>query len=225
MSPIAGFPSFLLEGSGPSVDRRIEQPQVVSQFRPFSTSRNWFHGQVGYLASMRMLRSRGTTAAAIMAPAELAHGFVLVCGTTPTQCLNVVVPAARSMVVMRVSLDKPLQKGKCEKQSPEKSNVAFCALFPLRRAYSRGRSAVRRLLRGGIDPVAGNGAISAGQARRGKAKRIERREFLRRSIAGAGGLLLGSALGAEDKAGTVDPYATVPLGKTKLRVSREGCGD
>ena len=50
--------------------------------------------------------------------------------------------------------------------------------------------------------------------------RIERREFLRRSIAGAGGLLLGSALGAEDKAGTVDPYATVTLGKTKLRVSR-----
>ncbi len=33
-------------------------------------------------------------------------------------------------------------------------------------------------------------------------------------------MLLGSALAAEDKPETVDPYATVPLGKTKLRVSR-----
>ena len=71
--------------------------------------------------------------------------------------------------------------------------------------------------------MAENGAIGAGKPRDANAMRIERREFLRRSIAGVGGLLLGSDLAAENKAGTVGPYATVSFGKTKLRVSREGC--
>jgi predicted aldo/keto reductase-like oxidoreductase len=52
--------------------------------------------------------------------------------------------------------------------------------------------------------------------------KIERREFLKRSAAGLGGVWLGAQLGAEGqpKPGPVDPYASVALGKTKLNMSR-----
>ncbi|MBW8041273.1 MAG: aldo/keto reductase [Planctomycetes bacterium] len=55
---------------------------------------------------------------------------------------------------------------------------------------------------------------------------MKRREFLTRSIAGVGGLLLGS--GCTDvtrhKSTTFDPYERVRLGKTKIKVSRVGFG-
>ncbi len=56
--------------------------------------------------------------------------------------------------------------------------------------------------------------------------KMKRREFLVRSIAGVGGLLLGSGCidAARQKAGTFDPYERVPLGKTKIKVSRVGFG-
>jgi len=52
--------------------------------------------------------------------------------------------------------------------------------------------------------------------------RIARREFIQRSVAGASGALLGTVFGAEEakKAECFDPRAEVPLGKTKLKVSR-----
>ncbi len=55
---------------------------------------------------------------------------------------------------------------------------------------------------------------------------MKRREFLARSIAGMGGLLLGSACTstAAGKPVTFDPYERVPLGKTKIMVSRVGFG-
>jgi len=55
---------------------------------------------------------------------------------------------------------------------------------------------------------------------------MKRREFLARSIAGAGGMLLGTdfvAAGTK-KSGTHDPYERVRLGKTKIKVSRVGLG-
>ena len=56
--------------------------------------------------------------------------------------------------------------------------------------------------------------------------KIKRREFLTRSIAGAGGLLLGARLApaATRKDGTCNPYELVRLGKTKIKVSRVGLG-
>ena len=55
---------------------------------------------------------------------------------------------------------------------------------------------------------------------------MKRREFLAKSIAGVGGLLLGSGCidTARQKSGTFDPYERVPLGKTKIKVSRVGFG-
>ena len=55
---------------------------------------------------------------------------------------------------------------------------------------------------------------------------MKRREFLTRSIAGAGGLLLGTrfAEAGVRKGGKCDPYERVPLGKTKIKVSRVGFG-
>jgi aryl-alcohol dehydrogenase-like predicted oxidoreductase len=55
---------------------------------------------------------------------------------------------------------------------------------------------------------------------------MKRREFLTRSIAGATGLVLGSGLAAavEQQAPTYDPFERVPLGKTKIKVSRVGFG-
>lgn len=55
---------------------------------------------------------------------------------------------------------------------------------------------------------------------------MKRREFLAKSIAGAGGLLLGTefAAGGTKKSGTYDPYERVRLGKTKIKVSRVGLG-
>ena len=55
---------------------------------------------------------------------------------------------------------------------------------------------------------------------------MKRREFLARSIAGVGGLWLGSgyAHAAGRKSATFDPYERVPLGKTKIMVSRVGFG-
>ncbi len=55
---------------------------------------------------------------------------------------------------------------------------------------------------------------------------MKRREFLARSIAGVGGLLLGSkfAVATERKPVTFDPYELVTLGKTKIKVSRVGFG-
>lgn len=51
---------------------------------------------------------------------------------------------------------------------------------------------------------------------------IKRREFLKQSALGVGGVLLGAQLAraAQPRAATFDPYEFVPLGKTKLKVSR-----
>ncbi len=51
---------------------------------------------------------------------------------------------------------------------------------------------------------------------------IKRREFLKQSALGVGGVLAGMQLGvaAEAPHPPCDPYATVPLGKTGLKVSR-----
>ncbi len=57
--------------------------------------------------------------------------------------------------------------------------------------------------------------------------KIQRREFLKQSLAGVGGLLLGSELlrSAEVKtAPKFGPYDTVTLGKSKIKVSRVGFG-
>ncbi len=55
---------------------------------------------------------------------------------------------------------------------------------------------------------------------------MKRREFLTMSLAGVGGVLLGSrfTLAQEQKPKTFDPYELVPLGKTKIKVSRVGFG-
>lgn len=55
---------------------------------------------------------------------------------------------------------------------------------------------------------------------------MKRREFLVKSIAGASGLLLGSGYinAATNKSATFNPYERVPLGKTKIKVSRVGFG-
>jgi len=52
--------------------------------------------------------------------------------------------------------------------------------------------------------------------------KIKRRDFLTRSALGVGTALLGTPLRAEEKLRTkfFDPYEPVPLGKTKLKVSR-----
>src|ERR1035437_8710690 len=52
--------------------------------------------------------------------------------------------------------------------------------------------------------------------------RIQRREFVKRSALSIGGILAGAQLAnaAEAKPVYFDPYATVPLGQTKLKVSR-----
>jgi aryl-alcohol dehydrogenase-like predicted oxidoreductase len=52
---------------------------------------------------------------------------------------------------------------------------------------------------------------------------LKRREFLKKSALGAGGLLFGASLRAEEKAGPEkfhDPFTLVPLGKTDLKFSR-----
>ena len=56
--------------------------------------------------------------------------------------------------------------------------------------------------------------------------KIKRREFLARSIAGVGGLLLGAefAAAAEQETKRFNPYECVPLGKTEIKVSRVGFG-
>jgi len=55
---------------------------------------------------------------------------------------------------------------------------------------------------------------------------MKRREFLVRSIAGVGGLILGPGYisSAGQKTANFDPYERVPLGKTKIMVSRVGFG-
>jgi len=52
--------------------------------------------------------------------------------------------------------------------------------------------------------------------------RIRRREFVKRSALSIGGILAGVQLtrAAEPKPSQFDPYETVPLGRTKLKVSR-----
>lgn len=56
--------------------------------------------------------------------------------------------------------------------------------------------------------------------------KMNRREFLTRSLVGAGGLLLipGFAAAAEPQGKTFDPYELVPLGKTGIKPSRVGFG-
>jgi aryl-alcohol dehydrogenase-like predicted oxidoreductase len=54
--------------------------------------------------------------------------------------------------------------------------------------------------------------------------KMNRREFLSRSLAGAGGLLLVPGFAAESQGKTFDPYELVPLGKTGIKVSRVGFG-
>jgi len=55
---------------------------------------------------------------------------------------------------------------------------------------------------------------------------MKRREFLTMSLAGVGSILLGSRLteAQQQKSKTFDPYELVPLGKTKIKVSRIGFG-
>jgi aryl-alcohol dehydrogenase-like predicted oxidoreductase len=52
--------------------------------------------------------------------------------------------------------------------------------------------------------------------------KIQRREFLKQSAFGLGGVLAGSRLasGAESKGSRFDPFENVPLGKSKLKMSR-----
>jgi aryl-alcohol dehydrogenase-like predicted oxidoreductase len=52
--------------------------------------------------------------------------------------------------------------------------------------------------------------------------KIKRREFLKQSAIGVGGLIVGNATSraAEAKASSFDPYETVPLGRSGLKVSR-----
>jgi aryl-alcohol dehydrogenase-like predicted oxidoreductase len=52
--------------------------------------------------------------------------------------------------------------------------------------------------------------------------KIKRREFLKKSAVGVGGMLAGMELAraAEKQTAKFDPYEFVPLGKTKLKVSR-----
>ncbi len=56
--------------------------------------------------------------------------------------------------------------------------------------------------------------------------KMKRREFLTRSIAGMGGVLLGSEYLGAARQGTKkhDPYEVVTLGKTKIKTSRVGLG-
>ncbi|MHC4654299.1 MAG: aldo/keto reductase [Planctomycetota bacterium] len=56
--------------------------------------------------------------------------------------------------------------------------------------------------------------------------KMKRREFLTRSIAGVGGLLLGTGCtdATRRKSTTFDPYEHVPLGKTKIKVTQVGFG-
>jgi len=56
--------------------------------------------------------------------------------------------------------------------------------------------------------------------------KMKRREFLARSIAGVGGVLLGCRLNLaqEHKGAVYDPYELVTLGKTKIKVTRVGLG-
>jgi aryl-alcohol dehydrogenase-like predicted oxidoreductase len=49
---------------------------------------------------------------------------------------------------------------------------------------------------------------------------IKRREFLKQSVAGLGGVLVASNLGAATTPARFDPYEKVPLGKTGLKMSR-----
>ena len=55
---------------------------------------------------------------------------------------------------------------------------------------------------------------------------IERREFLQKSAAGVGGVIVGSELARAAAAGTkaYDPYEQVELGKSGIKVSRIGIG-
>ncbi len=55
---------------------------------------------------------------------------------------------------------------------------------------------------------------------------MKRREFLARSVAGVGSMLLGARLSAapQQKVETFDPYELVPLGNTKIKVTRVGLG-
>jgi aryl-alcohol dehydrogenase-like predicted oxidoreductase len=55
---------------------------------------------------------------------------------------------------------------------------------------------------------------------------MNRRDFITRTVAGMGGMVLGSKLAAteEEKAKTYDPYEFVPLGKTGIKVTRVGFG-
>lgn len=50
--------------------------------------------------------------------------------------------------------------------------------------------------------------------------KIKRREFLEKSIAGVGGVLLGSQFAFAEQRQKIDPYGTVTLGRTGLRMSR-----
>jgi aryl-alcohol dehydrogenase-like predicted oxidoreductase len=52
--------------------------------------------------------------------------------------------------------------------------------------------------------------------------KIKRREFIKQSAIGAGGILVGARLGAAENADVKyhDPYAVVPLGKTDLKFTR-----
>jgi aryl-alcohol dehydrogenase-like predicted oxidoreductase len=57
--------------------------------------------------------------------------------------------------------------------------------------------------------------------------KLKRREFLAKSLTGVGSILLGSKFATaqqQKKIDTFDPYELVPLGKTKLMVSRVGFG-
>jgi aryl-alcohol dehydrogenase-like predicted oxidoreductase len=55
---------------------------------------------------------------------------------------------------------------------------------------------------------------------------MKRRDFLARSIAGMGGVLIGTGAlnAARQKTTKHDPYELVPLGKTKIKISRVGLG-
>jgi len=56
--------------------------------------------------------------------------------------------------------------------------------------------------------------------------KMNRRDFITKTVAGMGGMLIGPklVLGEEQKVKTYDPYELVPLGKTGIKVTRVGFG-
>jgi aryl-alcohol dehydrogenase-like predicted oxidoreductase len=64
------------------------------------------------------------------------------------------------------------------------------------------------------------GQLGRGEDERTIPMKIKRREFLEKSIAGVGGMLLGSQFAVSEGLKKTDPYERVTLGKTGIQMSR-----